>query len=224
MASEPLYAGGAAGYDRLFADVTRAFLPALLGAARITRGHRVLDVATGTGAAARAVADVVGPTGEVVAGDVSHAMLEVARRNLKDTSVRVELFDGQALPFPDHRFDRVICQMGLMFFEDPARGLGEFHRVLVPGGRTAVTVNAAPERSLFLRIGTVIGRHVPSRAEQLNRYASIRTVEWLGALLRGAGFADVDAHGEMRSFSFASFDDYFSATRRLGATRVCEAA
>ena len=141
VVTEPLYVGGASGYDEMFAQVTRSFIPALLRAARITAGHRVLDVATGTGAAAEAVAKIVGPAGEVCAGDVSSTMLDVARRNLKDTAIKLELFDGHALPYPQDRFDRVICQMGLQFFDDPARGLAEFHRVLAPEGWAAVSVN-----------------------------------------------------------------------------------
>ena len=210
--SEPLYVTGASGYDELFAQITRSFIPALLAAARINSGHRVLDVATGTGAAAEAAAKLVAPSGEVFAGDVSSSMLDVARRNLKDTAIKLELFDGQALPYPEGRFDRVICQMGLQFFDDPERGLGEFRRVLTPGGRAAVSVNSTPERSMFTRIGTVIGRYVPAQAEKLNRYASIRTIERLDTLFRAAGFAGVKVQSEMRSFSFASFDEYFRGT------------
>ncbi len=196
----------------MFARVTKAFIPSLLEAARISTSQRVLDVATGTGAAARAAAELVGPNGEIVAGDISETMLEVARRNPENAAIRFEVLDGQALPFPDRRFDRVICQLGLAFFEDPARGLAEFKRVLVIGGRTAVIVNSTPERSLFMRIGTVIGQHVPAKAEQLSRYASIRTIERLYSLLRASGFVEVEAHAETRSFSFTSFDDYFSGT------------
>ncbi len=98
--SEPLYVGGATKYDQLFAQVTRSFIPSLLSAAQIVPGHRVLDVATGTGAAAEAAARQVGPSGEVIAGDVSGTMLDVARRNLEGSSIKLELFDGQSLPFP----------------------------------------------------------------------------------------------------------------------------
>jgi ubiquinone/menaquinone biosynthesis C-methylase UbiE len=98
--SEPQYVTGATGYDALFAQITRSFIPALLEAARIDAGHRVLDVATGTGAAAEAAAKLVGPAGEVFAGDVSSTMLDVARRNLKDTTIKLGLFDGHALPYP----------------------------------------------------------------------------------------------------------------------------
>lgn len=180
--TETLYVGGAAGYDQMFARITEAFIPALLDAARIAEGQRILDVATGTGAAARAAKESVGPTGEVVAGDISSTMLDTAKRNENNVGIKFEYFDGHKLPFPDARFDRVICQLGLAFFDNPLGGLKEFRRVLKPEGRAAVIVNSLPERSLFTRICTVISRYVPERAEQLNRYASIRTPERLSKL------------------------------------------
>ncbi len=139
-------------------------------------------------------------------------MLDVARHNPENAGIVFEQFDGHTLPYPDARFDRVICQLGLAFFDDPGRGLVEFRRVLKSGGRAAVIVNSTPERSLFTRIGTVIGKHVPEQAENLNRYASIRTVERLRDLFSGANFRDVDVGTQTRAFSFASFDDYFAGT------------
>jgi ubiquinone/menaquinone biosynthesis C-methylase UbiE len=64
-------AEAAAEYDRAFAHVSSHFLPFVLRAARLAPGHRVLDVATGTGISAEAALTTVGPSGSVVATDIS---------------------------------------------------------------------------------------------------------------------------------------------------------
>ena len=86
--SEPLYLGAAVGYDELFARATRLFIPSLLRAAHLAPGQNVLDVATGTGAAAQAAAEIVGRSGSVTAGDISPSMLDAARSNLRGTADR----------------------------------------------------------------------------------------------------------------------------------------
>lgn len=214
---EPLYKTGAAGYDDLFARATKSFIPSLLKAARIAPGHHVLDVATGTGAAARAAADMVGRSGSVIGVDISPAMLEVAKRNLKDQPIALAMFDAHALPYEDGRFDAVICQLGLMFFSDPRGALSEFRRVLRVNGWAAVSVTTTPERSLFLRIGAAIARHVPEKADKLNRFFAIPDAARLHALLDGAGFQDIRIQVETRAIEFSSFDDYFSDIAK-GAT------
>jgi ubiquinone/menaquinone biosynthesis C-methylase UbiE len=177
----------------------------------------VLDVATGTGAAAQAAAAIVGPSGRVVAGDISPAMLEVARRKLRDAPVTLDTLDAHALPFADERFDAVICQLGLMLFSDPPRALAEFRRVLRPGGRVAVSVSTTPERTLYLRVSAAIARHVPSKASTLNRCFDIADAGRLAVLLADAGFRDIQVESEHRELRFASFDSYFGDIER-GAT------
>lgn len=215
--ADALYTTGAADYDDVFAHATGLFVPALLAAARLAPGQHVLDVATGTGAAAEFATAIVGPAGNVIAGDNSPAMLDVARRKLGRLPVVLVALDGHALPYRNGRFDAVICQLGLMLFSDPARALAEFHRVLRPGGHVAVSVSTTPERTLFLRIGAAIARHVPGRAETLNRYFDIPDTGRLRSLLAGAGFRDVKVVRECREFQFASFDDYFGGIES-GAT------
>ena len=211
---EPLFAGTAEGYDELFGRVTRLFIPALLRAAEIGAGYRVLDVATGTGAAAEAAAALVGSTGSVMAGDISPHMLEIARQNLTGTGVELHCIDGQEMPFADNEFDAVICQLGLMFFDDQVRALSEFRRVLRPGCRSAVCVTTTPERSLFGRIGPVIGRHVPSKAAALNRFFSVPNSARLFALFAAAEFHDIRVQHESRVICFKSFDDYFAGIEK----------
>ena len=215
--SEALYTGGATGYDDVFAHVTGLFVPALLAAAHLASGQHVLDVATGTGEAAQAAAAIVGPSGVVVAGDISPAMLDVARRKLGELPVSFERFDAHALPYPDGRFDAVTCQLGLMLFANPGRALGEFHRVLRPNGRMAVSVSTSLERTLYMRVGAAIARHAPSTSDTFNRCFEISNPGRLGALIADAGFHEVRVEGESREFRFACFDDYFSSIEN-GAT------
>ena len=73
------YGKGVDGFDRTFGLPMRQFVPTLLRLARLTPGQRVLDVATGTGIAAQAALDAVGPSGHVAAVDDTPAMLDRAR-------------------------------------------------------------------------------------------------------------------------------------------------
>ena len=201
----------AAGYDRLTGPVSRHFIPFLLRAARIGLGMRVLDVATGTGLAAEAALAGVGLSGSVVAADISRAMVERARERLGGApNAIVAVEDGQSLTFADGSFDAVLCSLGLMFFPDPARGLSEFHRVLRPSGRAAVSVNTVPERSFIARINLVIGRYVSALAEAAARVFSLGDEARLRSLFEEAGFGDIEVATEVYRFEMPSFDAYFS--------------
>ncbi len=134
-------------YAQYIGRWSRLFVPALLAAAEIRDGNRVLDVATGTGEAAQLALGHVGDSGLVVGSDISPAMLDEACARLSDARFLAVVSDGQGLVFPDATFDAVICQLGLMFFPDPARGLAEFRRVLRPGCRAAVCVISSPDRA-----------------------------------------------------------------------------
>jgi ubiquinone/menaquinone biosynthesis C-methylase UbiE len=204
-------AASAGGYDRGFGHVSREFIPALLRAARLAPGQRVLDVATGTGMAAEASVAAVGPSGHVVATDLFPAMLDKARERLGHLpNVSLALADGQALTLPDESFDAVLCAMGLMLFPDPARGLAEFRRVLRLGGWAAASVNTTPERAFATRVDAVIGRHAPERAATAARYFSLGDAGRLRSLFAAAGFREVETFTEARRFPFASFDAYFA--------------
>jgi SAM-dependent methyltransferase len=123
-------------YDEFFVPALFAeWAPRVLAAAREQRGPRVLAVACGTGVLAQAAAG----RGAAVTGlDVNPGMLAVARRH----GPEIEWREGraEALPFADGTFDAVLCQFGLMFFDDRVAALREMRRVLRPGGRLAVAV------------------------------------------------------------------------------------
>jgi ubiquinone/menaquinone biosynthesis C-methylase UbiE len=209
----------AAEYDRAFAHVTRYFMPFLLRAADVAPGMRVLDVATGTGLSAEAALAAVGPSGHVTATDVSPAMADKARERLGNApNVSVSVEDGQALSFVDGSFDAVLCNLGLMFFPDPVRGLSEFRRVLRPGRRASVTVNTVVERSYNHQINVIIARHVPSLNEAVTRTFALGKASRLQSLFTEAGFADVETHTVKHTFVLSSFDAYYGPFERGGAS------
>jgi SAM-dependent methyltransferase len=212
-------AEAAAEYDRAFGRVSVHFLPFLLSAARLAPGQRVLDVATGTGISAEGALGVVGPSGFVLATDLSPEMVDKARPRLTrhvNTALAVE--DGQALSLPDASFDAVICALGLMFFPDPAQGLTSFYRVLRPGGRAAVSVKVAPERSYNFRINIVIARHRPNLAEAVARLFALGEEVRLQSLFDAAGFVDFETSTARHTFVLPSFDAYYGPFERGGAS------
>jgi ubiquinone/menaquinone biosynthesis C-methylase UbiE len=211
----------AAEYDRAFAHVTAHFMPFLLRAAHIAPGMHVLDIATGTGLSAEAALAAVGPTGYLMAADVSPAMAEKARERLgKTPNASVSVEDGQALSFADCSFDAVLCNLGLMFFPEPVRGLSEFRRALHPGGRVAVSVNTVVERSYNNnhQINVIIARNMPSLAEAVTRTFALGEASRLRSLFNEAGFADIETHTVRHTFVLSSFDVYYGPFERGGAS------
>lgn len=117
-----------------------AWAPRLLAAANVGLGDHVLDVACGTGIAARHALNLVKPGGAVVGLDINEGMLTVARRVAP--GITWQQGDAAALPFQDRAFTAVVSQFGMMFFPDRPLALREMWRVLSPGGRLAVAVLA----------------------------------------------------------------------------------
>jgi len=106
----------------------------------VRAGHRVLDIAGGSGDLARAFARRVGPTGEVWLTDINRAMLAVGRDRLLDDGrvIPVAQCNAERLPFPADHFDCATVAFGLRNMTHKDRALAEMRRVLKPGGRLLV--------------------------------------------------------------------------------------
>jgi ubiquinone/menaquinone biosynthesis C-methylase UbiE len=198
-------------YERYVGRWSRLFVPAVLAAAEVGGGCRVLDVATGTGEAALVARSVVKPGGLVIGADLSPAMLKAARDRLGRRSFRPVAADGQSLPFGDGSFDAVVCQLGLQFFPDPARGLVEFRRVLRADRSAAVCVVSTPDRApMWGALADALSHHLPDEREALHLSFALADPDRLEHLLRMAGFRDVRVKREVRQATVDSFADYWA--------------
>ena len=167
---------------------------ALLNAAQLAPGMRVIDIAGGGGDPGLAAAALVGPDGHVTVTDISDGMLETARQfALQDglTNLDYQVADTEHLPFADHSFDRALCRCAVMFFPDLEAALREIRRVLEPGGRAAFLawgpLQANPLFSgTFAAIGKVLSLpQPPPGAPHPFKFA---TPGSLGAALEEAGY------------------------------------
>lgn len=90
----------------------------------------LLDVACGTGLVSK---HFRGKVARIVGADITEAMFEQARPYVDELVVA----PGEALPFPDGTFDRVVCRQGVQFMRD-AEAAREMLRVLKPGGKVCL--------------------------------------------------------------------------------------
>ena len=148
----------ATGWDQHTAAI-RAWLrqptDAMLDMAGIVPGAAVLDVAAGAGDQTLDIARRVGPTGRVLATDLSPMILALAQRNAEQaglTNVQTRVADGEDLALRPASFDAVVCRLGLMFFPDPLQGLQGMHRALRAGGGICTMVFSRPERNPCIAI------------------------------------------------------------------------
>ena len=111
----------------------------VLAALDVRPGERVLDIGSGPGLLAAALAAIVGSEGRVWGIDISEPMLEMARRRCESyPQARFDQADASKLPYPDSSFDAVVSTQVYEYVADMPTALAELFRVLRPGGRVAI--------------------------------------------------------------------------------------
>jgi SAM-dependent methyltransferase len=173
-------------------DMTRA----IVEAAQVAPGMRVLDLACGTGEPAISLAALVG-SGEVVGVDLSPEPLKIAAERAVQRGLANATFqqaDAHYLPFPDNSFDRITSRLGVMFFSDLPQAIAEMHRVLQPGGKAVLLVWGPMDQPYFATtIGTVL-RLLPGidLPESGRKMFALGQGGVLTQTLRQAGFSGVE--------------------------------
>jgi ubiquinone/menaquinone biosynthesis C-methylase UbiE len=206
-----------------FAAYTRPFTDLLVQAANVAQGMRVLDLASGVGEPALALARAVGTTGHVLATDVSDGMLEVLRVAAAEQglpNITIRSASAESLPFTSGSFDRVTSRLGVMHVAQPSAALAEARRVLKPGGRAAFLVWGPPGEQTMMLHQAILARHVQtappsSEAPGPFRFARPGT---LSAAMLTAGFEDVAESTYRLALAWSGTpEDWWQQTREIAA-------
>jgi ubiquinone/menaquinone biosynthesis C-methylase UbiE len=148
-------------------EIDKRFAPVVegcIGRAALQLGESVLDLGAGTGSVTLQAASRVGPSGAVVAVDLSPEMLERTRRRADAEGFsNVNVLEGRAeeVPAPDGGFDVLIASLSLMFAVDKPRAAAECARVLRPGGRFVAAAWGGVEDTDLVRFQQLAGSFAP---------------------------------------------------------------
>ncbi|UWQ17091.1 class I SAM-dependent methyltransferase [Jannaschia sp. M317] len=163
----------------------------LLDLVALKPGDRVLDVACGTGVTTRLARQAVGHGGRVTGLDINAGMLRAARDLARDMDIEWLQSDVVDTALPSGTYDVVLSQHGYHYFPDQAAALTEFHRLLTPGGRIALSIwdgHSPYTRALC----TALAAHIsPDIAQKQRSQRETPAAAALEADLRTAGYRDV---------------------------------
>lgn len=186
--------------------------------AAIKPGEAVLDIATGTGMVALAVAQAVGNNTEVQAIDLSENMLAQAKQNLSRAgfdNVTFQTMDGEQLTFEDNRFDVITCSYGLFFMPDMPGALKNWLRVLKPGGRVIFSSFApsafTPMSEIFINNLSEYDITPPQP-----RWLQLAEVGLCKTLLQDAGFESPEVVQSQLGYHHASLDNWWDCIQSAG--------
>ena len=178
----------------------------------LSKGHKVLDLAGGTGDFSLRFSPLVGPEGQVVLADINEAMLAVGRDRIIDKganfNVDVAQVNAEALPFADDTFDCITIAYGLRNVTDKDAALRSMRRVLKPGGRVLVLEFSKPQNEFvrkgydaFSKLWPLAGKVIANDADSYQYLVeSIRMhpdQETLLAMMQDAGLVDCKYHNMM---------------------------
>jgi SAM-dependent methyltransferase len=170
---------------------------AMLDMANLQPGDRALDLAAGAGEPSLSAAQRVGPSGHVIATDISSNILDFAQQTARErglTNFETRVMDGEKPDQPDASFDAVLSRLGLIYFPDRPGALHGVRRVLRSGGRVVLAGFTTPDQNRFFSIPISIIRRLaklPAPAPGLPGPFSLGGPGVMEAVLKEAGFGDV---------------------------------
>jgi SAM-dependent methyltransferase len=205
------HASDGAAYELFLGRWTRSLAPALLDFADLPPDGALLDVGTGTGSMAIAMA-ARWPLRHVVGVDIAEPYIEYARRQGSGASPVFQVGDATALDFPDGTFASSVAQLVLNFVPDASAALREMRRVTRRGGVVVAAVwdfrGGLVYQRLFWDTAAGIDPRAGAARDRLFSGA-LALPSGLPDLFRGAGFSDFQSGSVTIRMNYAGFDDYW---------------
>ena len=197
-------------YERFMGRWSRQLAPLLVRFAGVQDGETVLDVGSGTGALAEALA-VAAPAGHVIGIDPAAPYVALAQGRHSGDRIRFEVGDAQQMRFEAGQFDRTISLLVMNFIPDPVRALGEMRRVTKRGGIVAAAVWDYGAGMEMLRVfwDEAMALNRADDAKDERHMPLVRQGE-LGRLWRAQGLEQVVEEGLVIETRFTSFEDYWA--------------
>ena len=183
-------------YERQLEELGARYDHALLAAAAVAPGDRVLDIGCGSGPSSRAFG-LADPTGSVLGVDLSAALIRQARARSKAegvVNVAFEQGDAASHPFPAASFDVAISRFGAMYFGHPEAAFAHIRQALRPGGRLALVAwrEVACNEWMTAVADALTGGHgVGARPAASPGASGLADETHARRILAEAGFADV---------------------------------
>lgn len=189
-------------------------LQTLVAMVNATGTEVALDIATGGGHTANALAPLVG---KVTALDLTPEMLAAAEIFIKENGHKnVDFVEGDAekLPFSDDTFDIVSCRIAPHHFPNITRFVSEVSRVLKQGGQFLLDDNVAPEKDEFDEFYNTV-----EKKRDYSHFRAWKKTEWI-QMLENEGFEIQELHRFEKRFEFESWCDrmHLSDTKKAELT------
>jgi SAM-dependent methyltransferase len=210
MSAQPGMFAESAAYERFMGRWSRLVAPRLVKFSGVVEGDSVLDVGSGTGALAFAIAGAM-PSVRVTGIDPSKEYVRYAESRTSSDRVQFLVGDAQALTQAHASFDKTLSLLVMNFIPNHAKALDEMIRVTRPGGVVAAAVWDYGDGMTMLRAfwdeAVALDRAIASRDE---RHMPLCKQGELSALWRAHGLQQVDEQPLVIDQAFESFDDYWS--------------
>lgn len=210
-AASTYYASDGPAYERFLGRWTKRLAEPLLDFAAFTAEGALLDVGTGTGSVAHAMA-ARWPSRQIVGVDVAEPYIGYARSQANGASPAFEIGDAAALRFEDGAFAGVTAQLVLNFVANAKLAIGEIKRVTRAGGTVVAAVWDFRGGLVYQRLfwDTAAGID-PEAATVRDKLFSgpLALPDGLPQLFTAAGLADVRRSSLTIRMDYANFDDYW---------------